>query len=418
MKKIFIYRCGCDRRALDASKVKNYLIQANYEIVDIIEDADIIIFFSCAVYDSITEESLKRIKQFQEYDAELIVAGCLPAIEKEKLTEIFNGKTIITKNLDEIKQIFPSDNSDITTDANNIFHNTSLNKPIREIKYLFQQIKIIEKIYSKIKNHILRNLYGEHSLMYRYIDKKPFFHIRISNGCLGNCSYCAIRKAIGKIKSKPLNQIINEFNEGLKKGYDHFVIESDDTGAYGSDINSSFPELLNKLTEIPGEYSISIRSLNPKWIIRNINKLEQLIKTKKIISIESAIQSGSNRILKLMRRFADTKKIKESYLRLLNAYPKLSLTTHYILGFPTETEEDFLETMKFIKDNCFSGGYIYPCSTKTGTDAEKIRPKISEDLKRKRFRKAKKILKNYGYDVIYIPLFDLFIFENSRYQNG
>lgn len=418
MKKIFIYRYGCDRRALDANKVKNYLIQANYEIVDIIEDADIIIFFSCAVYDSITEESLKIIKQFQEYDAELIVAGCLPAIEKEKLTEIFNGKTIITKNLDEIKQIFPSDNADITTDANNVFHNTSLNKPIREIKYLFQRIKIIEKIYSKIKNHILRNLYGEHSLMYRYIDKKPFFHIRISNGCLGNCSYCAIRKAIGKIKSKPLNQIINEFNEGLKKGYDHFVIESDDTGAYGSDINSSFPELLNKLTEIPGEHSISIRSLNPKWIIRNINELEQLIKTKKIISIESAIQSGSNRILKLMRRFADTKKIKESYLRLLNAYPKLSLTTHYILGFPTETEEDFLETMKFIKDNCFSGGYIYSCSTKTGTDAEKIRPKISEDLKRKRFRKAKKILKNYGYDVIYIPLFDLFIFENSRYQNG
>ena len=66
---------------------------------------------------------------------------------------------------------------------------------------------------------MLKNVYGEHSLMYRHIDKKSFFHIRISTGCLGNCSYCAIKRAIGKLKSKPLNQCINEFKKGIKNGY-------------------------------------------------------------------------------------------------------------------------------------------------------------------------------------------------------
>ena len=420
MKKIFLYIRGCDRRALDANKIRNYLVQSKYEIVDRIEDADIIIFFACAVYDSITEESLQKVKQFQEYDAELIVAGCLPAIERKKLAEIFDGKTIITKDLDEIKQSLPNneDNTKLITDANDIFHNKIINKPIREIKNLFQRTKFIEKFYLKIKNHVLRSLYGEHSLIYRYIDKKPFFHIRNSTGCLGNCSYCATKIAIGKLKSKPLNQCISEFNEGIKKGYNNFVIEADDTGAYGLDIKSNFPELLNKLTKIPGGYKISIRSLHPKWIIKYINELEQLIKTKKIVSIESPIQSGSSRILKLMRRISDVQKIKESFLRLQKAFPELSLTTHYILGFPTETEEDFMETMNFIKNINFSAGFIYSCSIKTGTNAENIRPKVSEDLKRERFRKAKKFLINIGYDVIYIPRYDLFIFENSRYQNG
>ena len=420
MKKIFLYLRGCDRRALDASKVRNYLTLAKYEIIDRIEDADIILFFTCAVYDGITEESLKKVKQFQKYDAELIVAGCLQAIEREKLNDVFKGKTIITKNLDEIKQLFPIDegNTKLISDANNVFRNNSISKSFREIKKLFQRIKFIKKSYLKIKNHMLRNLYGEHSLMYRHIDKKPFFHIRISTGCLGNCSYCAIKKAIGRLKSKPINQCINEFNEGIKKGYNHFVIEADDTGAYGLDTKNSFPELLDKLTKIPGNYRISIRSLHPKWIVKYIDELERLLKTQKIVSIESAIQSGSSRILKLMKRFANVQKINESFLRLQNAYPELSLTTHYILGFPTETEEDFMNTMNFIRKINFSAGFIYSCSIKTGTSTENIKPQISKDTKRKRFRKAKKFLKNIGYDVFHMPRYNLFIFENSRYQNG
>ena len=184
------------------------------------------------------------------------------------------------------------------------------------------------------------------------------------------------------------------------------------------DIESNFPELLDKLTKIPGKYKISIRSLHPKWIVKYINELEQLLKTQKIVSIESAIQSGNNRILKLMRRFADVQKIKESFLRLQNANHELSLTTHYILGFPTETEEDFMETMNFLKKINFSAGFIYSCSIKTGTNAENIKPKVSKYLKRKNFRKAKKFLKNIGYDVINIPRYNIFIFENSRYRNG
>jgi tRNA A37 methylthiotransferase MiaB len=420
MKKIFLYVNGCDRRGLDANKISNYLPTNKYVIVDNIEDADIIIFFSCAVTDVITKESLKKVKQLQKYNAELIVAGCLPAIEKEKLGNIFDGKTIITKDLDNIKQFLPNDenNTNLSNDANIVFINKDINKPIRNLKKAFQRIKFLGKIYLKIKNHVLINLYGEHSFIYRYLDNPSLFHIRIATGCFGNCSYCAIKKAIGLFKSKPLYQCIEEFKDGIKKGYKHFVIDADDPGAYGLDIGSNLPELLNKLVEIPDDFTISIRNLHPRWVVKYINELEKILKKKKIICLESPIQSGCDRILKSMSRYSDIKKIKEAFLRIQNAFSDISLTTHYILGFPTETEDEFLQTMDFQKKINFCGGIIFAYAYKTGTNAEKLEPKISQKQKRKRYRLARKILKKNGYDVIYFPIYNLFIFEDSRYRNG
>jgi len=420
MKKIFIYVHACDRRGLDASKVRKYLIAANYEIVDRVEDADVILLFTCATLEYITKESLKKVKQFQKYNAELIIAGCLPAIEKEKLAKIFDGKTIITKDINSIKQLFPDNekNISLSKDANIVFRNINVNGSIRIIKKTIHKIKPLEKIFIRIKNHMLKNLFGENSLMYRVLDQTSYFFIRISSGCLGNCAYCAIKKAIGTYKSKAIDQCVSELNDGIKKGYKHFVLDADDTGAYGLDIESNFPELVDKLTDIPGYYQISIRNLHPKWIVKYIDDLEQILKKEKIVSIESPIQTGSSRILKLMNRYSDTQKIMEAYHRLQKAYPEISLSTHYLMGFPSETDEDFLLTMDYIKKINFSAGNIIPYELKVGTISESIEPKISKEQRKKWAIKAKKFLKNCGYDVIYFPRSKLFIFENSSYRNG
>ncbi|UCD14050.1 MAG: radical SAM protein, partial [Thermoplasmatales archaeon] len=227
------------------------------------------------------------------------------------------------------------------------------------------------------------------------------YRIRISWGCNSNCSYCGIKKAIGFHKSKSLEQVVEEFGRGLNNGYNHFVLNADDIGAYGIDIRSSFSEMLDKLTNNHADYKISIANLSPRWLIRYIDDLEEIFKRQKITRLGVPIQSGSSRILKLMNRYHDTKKIKEALLRLKTAFPKLSLHTHIIVGFPSETDEDFKKTLFFIKKCNFNAGQINPFSRKTGAEAESIEPKIPEDEINKRMNYAKKFLKKAGYNVMY-----------------
>jgi len=420
MKKVFIYLHACDLRGLDANRTIKYLSENNYKFVNKPKEADIIIFFACAVHNRFADESLKMIRDFQKYDAELIVAGCLPAIEKEELAKIFNGKTICTRDIENIDRIFPENNIKYCeiSDANIVFRNFSGVKSLEILRKISKDIKTIERGYLKIGNYILKNLLGEHSMFYRFVPDASFYHIRISTGCLGKCSYCTIKKAIGPLSSKPIEEIKRELKSGLSKGYKKLIIDGDETGGYGTDLNSSFPELLYKITEIKGDYTISIRNLDPKWIIRYIDDLEIILKRKKIRSIETSIQSGSNRILKLMNRYSNIEEIKDVLLRLRTFFPDLSLTTDYILGFPSETMDDFHQTLGFFRDINFSGGMIIPFSCKTGTEAENIEPKITKKEMSQRFRFARKFLKHFGYHVIYSSRTKFFIFNNETYRNG
>jgi tRNA A37 methylthiotransferase MiaB len=206
--------------------------------------------------------------------------------------------------------------------------------------------------------------------------------------------------AIGSHKSKPLNQCIEEFKNGLKKDYKFFLINADDIGAYGLDIGCNFPELLDKLTIIKGDYKIKIANLNPRWFIKFIDDLQEIFKRKKITHICIPIQSGNNRILKKMQRFSDTEQIKQAFQKLHKTSPEVLVSTHIMAGFPTETEEEFNESLSFIKKCNLNAGQVIPFSCKTNTKAETLNPKITDDEMIKRLNHAKNYLKNEGYNII------------------
>ena len=104
---VFILEKACSQRQLDAKKIETYLIENNYKIVNHPKFADIIIFVTCAFRNAMAEKALNKIKDLQRYNAELIVAGCLPGIDKEELSKVFKGKVIITKDLNKIDSLFP-----------------------------------------------------------------------------------------------------------------------------------------------------------------------------------------------------------------------------------------------------------------------------------------------------------------------
>jgi len=402
MKNVYIYVNACRKRSLDATRIRNYFIKNENKIVNDPKKADLIILLTCGFLNDVTEKSLEKVKHFQKYDAELIVAGCLPEIEKQRLKEIFDGNVISTKDIEKIDALFPEHKIKFNSiDDTNILHeNIDVGSATGVIKHRIGANQLFKKPYSGIRNHILKHLSQQHSPLFKSLTTKKF-HIRISSGCLGNCTYCAIKPAVGPFKSKPLNQIISEIQKGIQQGYTNFILESDDVGAYGLDGEITFPKLLDKITDAPAEYTISIHALSPRWLVKYLDDLYPIFKRKKISTLGIAMQSTSNRILKLMNRYSDMEKITNACIKLKNDFPDLAIDTHYILGFPSETEEEFKQTLNFVKQTDFNVGYFIPFSLKNGTKAEQIEPKITQKEISKRIRYAKKYLKNIGYHVLY-----------------
>jgi len=412
MNKIFIYTEGaCWKRLLDADKIRKYLSANGYNIVQNSDEADKIILVTCAFLNGKSENSINRVKEFQKNNAELIVAGCLPAVEKEKLAEIFDGKTIETKNLDtDIEKIFPPTKIKFAEieDANMLFAETDDDTFFVLIKRILKKSKFIAKTLSKVQDYVLKHLLGEKSAAYKFIKKQ--YHIRIAWGCTGNCSYCTIKKSTGPFRSKPFEECMKEFKKGLKEGYRNFVLDATDVGAYGIDLESSFPKLLDEMTKAQEDFYITIREINAKWVVRYVNELEEILKRNKILILDVAIQSINRRILSLMKRPQDAERMKEAFLKVRKANSDFSLTCEFIIGFPTETEEEFLENLEFIKDVGFSGGQLYEFSCRTGTEAEKIESKVPNEEIVRRIKFAKKYLKNIGYYASYIPKEHILIF--------
>ena len=401
MKKIYVYtNTNCRRRLLDAKKLQLYFHKNEYPVVKKLEDADFIIYVTCAYRDEITDSNLLKVKELQKYKAELIVAGCLPVIEEEKLKQIFQGKTISTKNLDEIGDLFPDNKIKFSsiTDAEAIAKEQYVSHYEENLK--LKNFPLINEYYQRFKEYLARNVLNDHLLVYLYPSKLEFYHVRISWGCMGNCAYCGIKKAIGPLKSKPFDECVNDLKKGIEAGYKKIVITADDVGAYGIDTGSDFPTLLDKLTSIPGDHQISVQDLHPRWVVKYIDKLVPIFKRDKITSVNIALQSGCSKILKLMNRYSDVEKMHDALQKLKNSSSKLSFDTHFILGFPTETHDDFLQTMEFIKNLNFDMGFIYRFSCKTRTKAETIEPKVPDDEIVKRMHFARKILKNENYKII------------------
>ena len=139
-----------------------------------------------------------------------------------------------------------------------------------------------------------------------------------------------------------------------------------------------------------------------------------VLKKQKIASITIPIQSGNNRILKLMNRYSNVEKIKNSILRLKESFPELLLHTGMMVGFPTETKEEFKQTLSFVTDMNFINGAFNPFSCKTDTKAEDLNPKIPRKEIYHRLKYSKKFFKNNGYLVKYIPKAHVFLFEQKK----
>jgi tRNA A37 methylthiotransferase MiaB len=399
---IFLKSLSCTRRDLDTQKIYTYLLENNYSIVNDPSKADYIIIMTCGTTQELANISLKSIEKFKKFNAELIVAGCIPETHGEELKKIFKGKILSTKNLDNIDKFLPSVTKKFSElpDAHTRWDGQN-NKTLKGIfRRIHAHIKFIRKIDWFLLNSLIK-VVGKNIVhvapFNRLIPQPGQYYISISRGCTYNCSYCVVKKGVGPLHSKPPEQCVNELLYGLQQGYHSFFLEADDSGPYGTDIGSNLPQLLKKMIDIDGNFTIKLSHTHPEWLIKYKSEFIEIFKKKKINNILAPIQSGSNRILQLMTRPYLIKEVVGALEAFKNTDSELSIGVDLIIGFPTETEEDFQDTLHLFDKIHFDYGILIPFSDFKGTKASTIKPKIPKQVVDKRMKTALRYLRKKNY---------------------
>jgi ribosomal protein S12 methylthiotransferase len=387
VKKFNIYVSkGCSRRPLECGRYYNYFTANGWEYTPRNAAADLILVYTCGGFQKTEDQSLLTIEQAlreKKNSAKLVVTGCLTKINND----ILQGDYISLKpeELDALNNLI------------------SARVKLSEIKHS-NLLPDINGLKQMPRTKDFKNKYAPSASLFVRLGRKVFrrpkytpakataegerFYLRIADGCIGNCSYCAIRISCGKLRSKKMELILDEFNQGLKAGYKTFVILAEDTGCYGQDIGTDIVDLLKKIFEFEEDYKLIIKDFNPQWLIRYSQTLIPLLKKyrEKLTDIRMPIQSGSDRILKKMRRPYKIQDVKTGLRELKIQIPELPVYTHFMVGFAGETKEDFLQTKQLIKEFEFEDYHVYCFEARPGTMAINMPNAIPDRVKMDRKR--------------------------------
>jgi len=370
--KAYIECTGCEQRQMDADKIERYLKINSIEISNTLEEADYIIVFTCAVDNNSinrSQSSLFTCIDRKKATAKIILAGCLMDIEDETMNNKIQFR-IPPKNMNKFdtvffdkinKRISTIPDSNITKYDNNGAFLDFSNNPRKE-----------------------------------FDAAKRGYKIKINEGCLLKCSYCNIKKATGNLKSKPIDIIKEEFKFALKNKIESILLVGGDTGAYGLDIKHTLYDLLVDLLNYEGNHKIYLHDFNINWFIADADRLINLFdisKNKNLRGITFPIQSGSDKILRRMKRPYSAKKVIEALNSLKKKSPNLLIGTHIIVGFPGETENDFNESIKLLSETKFDFVSCFAYSDIKGTSAYLFDDKISNNIIKERLIRIKEIYK-------------------------
>lgn len=355
--KVYILTFGC--------KVNHYESDAIYQLLDKTEyiksnneqEADIIIFNSCAV----TSESNRKLRQ------------CINRIKK------INPKCI-TMLIGCIPQAFP-DRLDQFDDIDIILGN--FNKNNLNI-YLYEFLKDQQKI--KIRDIKKYNQPNFEKFPLVCCSERTRAFLKIEDGCNRYCSYCIIPYARGSIRSKTISDIYFEAHQLAYNGYKEIVLVGINLASYGIDINSNLQKAVNVLCEIKGIERIRLGSLEPDMINDNMILEFYNLGKKFCHQFHLPLQSGSDKVLKSMRRRYSVSNYIEVVSKIRNKFEDAEITTDIMVGFPGESEEDFNKSLKIIKQVGFLKVHVFPYSPRPGTVAAQMKNQITKNIKSSRVK--------------------------------
>lgn len=313
--EIYFENYGCTANQNSTEIMKGMVQQSGLNLTENPKYADIIIINSCVVKESTISKIKRKIQEFSKMNKKIILAGCMPRIFRKD----FNYKNLFFLDTSRIKDL------------------------LNLIKDIEKQNFDKEKYLSSV-NEIKLNLP-------KISENKLIRVVQISEGCLGECSYCLTKFAKGKLFSYPEKEIIESIKKDLQSGGKEIWITSQDNASYGNEKNIFFlPELLKKILELKGNFKVRLGMMNPNNVLKILDELIEIYKNPKMFKfLHIPVQSGSDKVLKLMNRKYSVKDFLKIVEKFKEEIPEITISTDIIVGFPEETEKDFEDTINLIE---------------------------------------------------------------------
>ena len=357
--KIITY--GCQMNLHESEKLAGILCERGYSLCDSEEDADLIVFNTCCIRENAekkAEGNIGALKQLKKRKKDLIIAvgGCMTqqpgAAEKLKAEFPYLDIVFGTHNLEKFGEMLDAE----------------LSSKKKIVNVWEREGEVIE---------------GTPKTRTSY----PNAWVNITYGCNNFCTYCIVPYVRGRERSRTPEEIINECKDLVSAGYKEITLLGQNVNSYGHDLgNTSFSALLREIDKIEGNFRLRFMTNHPKDFSEELIKtLSECKKTTK--NVHLPVQAGSDRVLKLMnRRYTAEDYIKK--VELLRKYiPDIAVTTDIMVGFPTETEEDFNDTYDLMKKIGFAGAFTFVYSPRSGTPAAKMDGQIDEETSKHRIMK-------------------------------
>lgn len=361
---VSIYTLGCKVNTYESNVILEQFKKAGYEQTTL--NADVAVINTCTVTNTASKKSIKMIHQAirKNPNAVIVVCGCMSQVAKEEVQNI-DGVHIVIGNYG--KSMIPKLVAEYLKE----------HKPIIDIRSLEQK----EFECMRLENF-----------------NRTRAFIKIQDGCENFCSYCIIPYARGHVRSKKKSEILEEAKNLIANGHHEIVLTGIHTGHYGSDLkNENFASLLRDLLTLKGLERLRISSIEMNEIT---DEVIELMKNHSILvdHMHIPLQSGCDKILKLMNRKYDLKEFEQKLNDIRAVRPKISITTDVIVGFPNETESNFQETIRTVKKFKFSKIHVFPYSRRKGTVADSMDDQVDERIKKERTKKLIAISEQLEHD--------------------
>jgi threonylcarbamoyladenosine tRNA methylthiotransferase CDKAL1 len=357
MAKIWVEAYGCSASFADSEMISGLIVNGGHTLAENEKDSDLSVIVTCSVKDVTAHKMVHRIKKLKLNP--LVVAGCLPKAEQATVEKFSPKASLLGPN--------------------------SLGKTLEVIGSALNGIRRVELADTDVSKIGLPK-----------VRLNPAVGIiEIASGCMSECTFCQTKLAKGDLQSYRVGDIIRQVRHEIEDGCVEVWLTSTDNGCYGFDIGSSLPELVQSVSEIEHDFMVRVGMMNPMYLPRISGKLLESFASNKVFKfLHMPVQSGSDKVLKDMKRLHTSKIFRDVDFAFRKKFDRFTMATDVIVGFPTETEEDFIKTVDLINETRPDVVNLSRYSARSGTKASQMKQIDISEVKRRSkivFDLAKKI---------------------------
>ena len=313
--RIFVKSFGCSTNHADGAVLAGCLCRAGYRVVDSISNADVVIYNTCAVKGPTENRIVAAMKSFPP-EKKLVVVGCLPLINRGRIEDGIRfdglaGPAVGEEIVDIVGRVVKGER--VVAVGGNLSSKPDLNLPRMDLN---PTVSVVPICY----------------------------------GCLGSCAYCCVVFARGRLRSYRVEEIVRRVEDDLGRGFKEFWLTAQDVGCYGKDIGASLVQLLESVCAVEGDFKVRVGMMTPSSVMDYLEDLALVFEDEKIFKfLHVPVQSGDDDVLERMRRSYSVGDFKKVVGRFSTSFPRMSLATDVICGFPGESLEAFERTLSLIE---------------------------------------------------------------------